>query len=98
MAEGRERRRVAAEVEAGAGERLPRGGRGLSEAATELALSRGQLSGWRTRHLAAGPAEAPAAREAGRAETRRLEREVGRVGGGCETLGRAAAFSARGIA
>jgi transposase len=40
------------------------GGRGLSEVATELGLSTGQLSMWRTEILAAGSAEALAARKA----------------------------------
>ena len=52
------------------------GGRSLSQVATELWLSTGQLSTWRTEHLAAGSAEALAARRAEEAEMLRLRREV----------------------
>src|SRR5687767_5477237 len=62
MAERRTRRRFTAELKAEAVQRLLEGGRGLSEVATELGLSPGQLSSWRTEHLAAGSAEALAAR------------------------------------
>src|SRR3712207_7889980 len=55
--------------------RLLDGGKGLSEVATELGVSTGQLSSWRTEHLAAGSAEALAARKAEQAETQRLKRE-----------------------
>ncbi len=37
--------------------RLLEGGRGLSEVATELGLSTGQLSTWRSEQLTAGSAE-----------------------------------------
>ena len=40
-------------------------GKGLSEVATELGLSPGQLSGWRNQHLAAGSAEAETGSAAG---------------------------------
>jgi transposase-like protein len=63
MAERRTRRRFTAEFKAQAVRRLLEGGKGLSEVATELALSPGQLSAWRTEHLAAGSAEALAARK-----------------------------------
>jgi transposase len=62
MAEKRTRRRFTAEFKAQAVKRLLEGGKGLSEVATELGLSPGQLSGWRNEHLAAGSAEALAAR------------------------------------
>ena len=55
---------------------LLKGGRGPSEVATELGLSPGQLSGWRNEHLAAGSAEALAARKAEQAELRRLNRPL----------------------
>jgi len=47
MAEKRSRRRFTAEFKAQAVKRLLEGGRGLSEVATELGLSTGQLSSWR---------------------------------------------------
>jgi transposase len=53
MAEKRSRRRFTAEFKAQAVRRLLDGGRGLSEVATELGLSTGQLSTWRVEHLAA---------------------------------------------
>ena len=62
MAEKRTRRRFTAEFKAQAVKRLLEGGRGLSEVATELGLSPGQLSLWRNEHLAAGSAEALALR------------------------------------
>ncbi|MBI0436015.1 transposase [Roseomonas sp. KE0001] len=58
MAEKRTRRRFTNEFKAQAVKRLLEGGRGLSEVATELGLSTGQLSTWHTEHLAAGSAEA----------------------------------------
>lgn len=64
MAEKRTRRRFTAEFKTEAVRRLLEGGRGLSEVATELGLSTGQLSTWRTEQLAAGSAEALAARKA----------------------------------
>lgn len=54
MAEKRTRRRFTAEFKTEAVRRLLEGGRGLSEVATELGLSTGQLSTWRTEQLAAG--------------------------------------------
>ena len=71
MAERRTRRRFTAEFKARAVKRLLDGGRGLSEVATELGLSTGQLSTWRTEHLAAGSAEALAARRAEAGQRRR---------------------------
>ena len=98
MAEKRTRRRFTAEFKAEAVKRLLDGGTGLSEVATELGLSPGQLSGWRNEHLAAGSAEALAARKAEQAETQRLKREVKRLEEEGEILRKAAAFFARGIA
>jgi hypothetical protein len=48
MAERRTRRRFTREFKAQAVKRLLDGGKGLSEVATELGMSTGQLSGWRT--------------------------------------------------
>jgi transposase-like protein len=98
MAERRKRRRFTAEFKAEAVKRLLEGGKGLSEAATELGVSPGQLSGWRNEHLAAGSAEALAQRKAEQAETQRLKREVKRLEEEVEILRKAAAFFARGIA
>src|SRR3954449_3901277 len=92
MAEKRTRRRFTAEFKARAVRRLLEGGRGLSEVATELGLSPGQLSGWRNEHLAAGSAEALAQRKAEQAEAQRLKREVKRLEGEVEILRKAAAF------
>jgi transposase-like protein len=97
MAERRTRRRFTAEFKAQAVQRLLEGDKGLSEVATELGLSPGQLSGWRNEHLAAGSA-ALAARKAEQAETQRLKREVKRLEEEVEILRKAAAFFARGIA
>ena len=98
MAERRTRRRFTAEFKAEAVQRLLEGGRGLSEVATELGLSPGQLGAWRDEHLAAGSAEALAARKAEQAELQRLKRENKRLEEEVEILKKAAAFFARGIA
>ena len=98
MAERRTRRRFTAEFKAEAVKRLLEGGRGLSEVATELGLSPGQLGAWRNEQLAAGSAEALAQRKAEQAETQRLRREVKRLEEEVEILRKAAAFFARGIA
>lgn len=98
MAEKRTRRRFTAEFKAQAVERPLEGGKGLSEVATELGLSPGQLSQWRNEHLAAGSAEALAPRKAEQAGAQRLRRENKRLEEGAEILGKAAAFFARGIA
>ena len=98
MSEKRKRRRFTAEFKAEAVQRLLEGGKGLSEVATELGLSPGQLSGWRNEHLAAGSAEALALRKAEQAEVQRLKRENKRLEEEVEILGKAAAFFARGIA
>ncbi len=98
MVEKRTRRRFTAEYKAQAVQRLLEGTKPLSDMATELGLSPGQLSAWRTEHLAAGSAEALAARKAEQAETLRLKREVKRLEEEVEILRKAAAFFARGIA
>jgi transposase len=98
MSERQRRRRFTAEFKAEAVKRLLEGGRGLSEVATELGLSPGQLSGWRNEHLAAGSAEALAQRKAEQAELQRLKRENERLEEETEILRKAAAFFARGIA
>ncbi len=98
MAGRRTRRRFTAEFKARAVERLLEGGKGLAEVATELGIGTGQLSTWRTEHLAAGSAEALAARKAEQAETQRLKREVKRLEEENLILRKAAAFFARGIA
>jgi transposase-like protein len=98
MAEKRTRRRFTAEFKAQAVKRLLEDGKGLSEVATELGLSPGQLSAWRTEHLAAGSTEALAARKVEQAEMQRLKRENKRLEEEVEILKKAAAFFARGIA
>jgi transposase len=97
MAEKRTRRRFTAEFKAQAVKRLL-DGRSLSEVATELGLSTGQLSTWRTEQLAAGSAEALVARKAEEAEAQRLRREVKRLEEENLILRKAAAFFAKGIA
>jgi len=98
MAERRKRRRFTTEFEAEVVKRLLDGGKGLGEVATELGLNPGQLSAWRNEHLAAGSAEALAARKAEQAELQRLKRENKRLEEEVEILRKAAAFFARGIA
>ena len=98
MAERRTRRRFTAEFKAEAVRRLLDGGKGLGEVATELGLSPGQLSGWCNEHLAAGSAEALAARKAEQAELQRLKRENKRLEAEVEILKKAASFFARGLA
>ena len=98
MTEKRTRRRFTSEFKAQAVKRLLEGGKGLAEVATELGLSPGQLGGWRNEHLAAGSAEALAARKAEEAETLRLKRENKRLEEENLILKKAAAFFARGIA
>ena len=78
--------------------RLLDDGKGLSEVATELGIGTGQLGRRRAEHLAAGSAEALAARRAEQAETQRLKREVKRLEEEVEILRKAAVFFARGIA
>src|SRR3954466_14400503 len=79
MGERQKRRRFTTEFKAEAVKRLLDGGKGLGEVATELGLSPGQLSQWRNEHLAAGSAEALAARKAEQAEMQRLKRENKRL-------------------
>ena len=98
MTERRTRRRFTAEFKTQAVKRLLENGKGLSEVATELGLSPGQLSAWRNEHLAAGSAEALAARKAEQAEMQRLKRENKRLEEEVEILKKAAAFFARGSA
>src|SRR3712207_4922005 len=98
MTQKRTRRRFTSEFKAQAVRRLLEGGKPLSEIAAELGLSPGQLSQWRNEQLAAGSAEALAARKAEQAETQRLKREIKRLEEEVEILRKAAAFFARGIA
>ena len=98
MAEKRARRSFTREFKAQAVKRLLEGGRGLSEVATELGLSTGQLSTWRSEQLAAGSAEALAQRKAEEAEVQRLKRENKRLEEENLILRKAAAFFAKGIA
>ena len=98
MAGKQTRRRFTAEFKAQAVKRLVEGGRGLSEVATELGLSTGQLSTWRMEQLAAGSAEMLATRKAEEAETLRLRRELKRLEEENLILRKAAAVFARGIA
>jgi transposase len=98
MVERRTRRRFTREYKAQAVKRLLESGKPLSDVAAELGVSPGQLSQWRNEQLAAGSAEAVAARKAEQAETQRLRREVKRLEEEVEILRKAAAFFARGIA
>jgi len=98
MAEKRTRRSFTREFKAQAIKRLLDGGRGLSEVATELGLSTGQLSTWRSEQLAAGSAEALAARKAEEAEVQRLKRENRRLEEENLILRKAAAVFAKGMA
>jgi transposase len=93
----RTRRRFTAEFKAQAVKRVL-DGRNLSEVATELGLSTGQLSTWRTEHLAAGSAEALAQRKAEEVEMQRLKREVRRLEEENLILRKAAAVFAKGVA
>src|SRR3954471_357605 len=92
MAEKRTRRRFTAEFKTQAAKRVLDGGKGLSEVATELGVSTGQLSTWRTEHLPAGAAEALAARKTEEAEMLRLKRETKRLEEENLILKKAAAF------
>jgi transposase len=98
MAEKRTRRSFAREFKAQAVKRPLEGGRGLSEVATELGLSTGQLSIWRSEQLAAGSAEALAQRKAEEAETQRLRREAKLLEEENLILRKAATVFAKGIA
>jgi len=98
MAQKRTRRRFTAEFKAQAVKRVLEGGKGLTEVATELGVGTGQLSTWRTEHLAAGSAEALAARRAEEAEMQRLKRENKRLEEENLILRKAAAVFAKGVA
>ena len=98
MAEKRTRRSFTREFKAQAVKRLLEGGKGLSEVATELGLSTGQLSTWRSEQLAAGSASALAQCKAEEAEVQRLKRENRRLEEENLILRKAAAVFAKGIA
>ena len=98
MAHRRPRRRFTREDKAQAVQRLIESGRPLADIAAELDVSPGQLGQWRNEQLAAGSAEALAARKAEQAETQRLRREVKRLEEENLILRKAAAFFAKGIA
>ena len=98
MAHRRTRRRFTREYKAQAVQHLLGSGKPLSEVAAELGVSPGQLSQWRNEQLAAGSAEALAARKAEQAETQRLKRELKRLEEENLILRKAAAFVAKGIA
>ena len=98
MAERRTRRRFTAEFKAQAVKRVLEGGKPLAEVATELGVSTGQLSTWRTEQLAAGSAEALAARRAEEAEMQRFKRENRRLEEENLILRKAAAVFAKGVA
>ena len=98
MTERRTRRRFTREYKAQAVKRLLESGKPLSNVATELGVSPGQLSQWRNEQLASGSAEALAQKRADEAEMLRLRREVKRLEDENLILRKAAAFFARGIA
>ncbi len=98
MTQRRTRRRFTREFKAQAVQHLLESGKLLSDIAAELGVSPGQLSQWRNEQLAAGSAEALAARKAEQAETQRLKRELKRLEEENLILRKAAAFFAKGIA
>ena len=98
MTHRRTRRRFTREFKTQAVQHLLESGKPLSDVAAELGISPGQLSQWRNEQLAAGSAEALAARKAEQAETQRLKRELKRLEEENLILRKAAAFFARGIA
>src|ERR671912_2289047 len=98
MAQRRTRRRFTREFKAQAVQRLMESGKPLTDIATELGVSPGQLSQWRNEQLAAGSAEALAQKKDDEAEMLRLRREVKRLEYKNLILRKAAAFFARGIA
>ena len=98
MAEKRTRRRFTAEFKAQAVKRLLEGGKGLSEVATELGLSPGQLSAWRNEHLAAGSAEALARARRSRPSCSGSSARTSGSRRRSRSSRKAAAFFARGIA
>ena len=93
MAQRRARRRFTREYKAQAVQRLMASGKPLTDIATELDVSPGQLSQWRNEQLAAGSAEALAQTKADEAELLRLRREVKRLEDENLILRKAAAFS-----
>ena len=97
MAERRTRQRFTAEFKVQAAKRAL-DGRSLSEVATELGLRTGQLSTWRTEHLAARSAKPLAQRKADEAEMQRLRRDNKRLEEENLILRKAAAFFGLGIA
>ena len=98
MATRRPRRRFTREYKAQAVQRLMESGKPLTDIATELDVSPGQLSQCRNEQLAAGSAEALAQKKADEAEMLRLRREVRRLEDENLILRKAAAFFAKGIA
>jgi transposase len=86
MAEKRTRRRFTVEFEAEAVKRLLEGGEGLTEVATELGLSPGQLGAWRNERLAAGSAEALGHRQVDAGEDREARSLIGATAS-CGSLG-----------
>lgn len=98
MVEKRPRRQFTAEFKAQAVRRVLEGGHRLAEVAAELGVSTGQLSTWRTEQVAAGSAEALAARKAEEAETAWLKRKMRRLEEENLILRKAAAVFAKGIA
>ena len=98
MAQRRTRRRFTHEYKAQAVQRLMESGKPLTDIATELDVSPGQLSQWRNEQLAEGSAEALAQKKADEAEMLRLRREVKRLEDENLILRKAAAFFAKGIA
>ena len=92
MAQRRTRRRFTREYKAQAVQRLMESGKPLTDIATELDVSPGQLSQWRNEQLAAGSAEALAQTKADEAEMLRLRREVKRLEEENLILRKAAAF------
>ena len=95
MAHRRSRRRFTREYKAQSVQRLIESGRPLADIAAELDVSPGQLSQWRHEQLAAGSAEALAARKAEQAETQRLRREVKRLEEEVEILRKASRSSGK---
>lgn len=98
MGQQRTRRKFSAEFKAQAVNRLLDGKRSLTDVATELGLSTGQLSNWRAEHVATGSAEALAMQKADAAELQRIKREVRRLEEENTILRKAAAVFAKGIA
>jgi transposase len=98
MGQQRTRRKFSAEFKAQAVNRVLDGKRSLTDVATELGLSTGQLSTWRAEPVATGSAEALAMQKADAAELQRIKREVRRLEQANTILRKAAAVFAKGIA